>query len=194
MISARRSSLLPWIVAFKAAKALLLTALGCALLLAIHRRSPVDLVVRLAQAVQLSHTSRLFERMLRFAVRVTPREEMVAALTAFGYAVLMTAEGVGLYLRRSWARSFTIGATSSLMPIELYKILREPRVLRLLVLVLNLAVVLVYLSPTGSIRVIQLSLLIDIDVVVGGSIVRITLETREVPTSQAAALSRATVD
>ena len=143
MISARRSSLLPWIVAFKAAKALLLTALGCALLLAIHH-DPVDLVVRLAQAVQLSHTSRLFERMLRFAVRVTPREEMVAALTAFGYAVLMTAEGVGLYLRRSWARWFTIGATSSLMPIELYEILREPRVLRLLVLVLNLAVV-VYL-------------------------------------------------
>ena len=69
---------------------------------------------------------------------------MVAALTAFGYAVLMTAEGVGLYLRRSWARWFTIGATSSLMPIELYEILREPRVLRLLVLVLNLAVV-VYL-------------------------------------------------
>jgi len=141
MISVRRSSLLPWIVAFKAVKAVLLTALGSALLFAIHR-DPVDLVVRLAQAVHLSHTSRLFERMLRFAAHTTAQGEMVAALTAFGYAVLMATEGVGLYLRRSWARWFTIGATGSLMPIELYEILREPRVLRVLVFVLNFAVVL----------------------------------------------------
>jgi len=69
---------------------------------------------------------------------------VVAALTAFGYAALMAAEGVALYLRRAWARWFTIGATSSLMPIELYEILRAPRILRVLVFLLNVAVV-VYL-------------------------------------------------
>jgi len=53
-------------------------------------------------------------------------------------------EGIGLYLRRSWARWFTIGATSSLIPLEVYEIVREPHLLRVVVLLLNAAVV-VYL-------------------------------------------------
>jgi len=140
---ARTSSLLPWIVAFKAIKAALLTAFGVALLFAVHR-DPVDLVLELAQAVHLPLTSRLFDRLLMLAARTTPTKEVAVALTAFGYAILMGTEGVGLYLRRSWARWFTIGATSSLMPIEVWEIVREPRALRVLILVLNVAVV-VYL-------------------------------------------------
>jgi uncharacterized membrane protein (DUF2068 family) len=140
---ARTSSLLPWIVAFKAIKAALLTAFGVALLFAIHR-DPVDLVLHLAQAVHLPLTSRLFDRLLMLAARTTPTKEVAVALTTFGYAILMGTEGVGLYLRRSWARWFTIGATSSLMPIEVYEIVREARAVRVLILVLNVAVV-VYL-------------------------------------------------
>jgi uncharacterized membrane protein (DUF2068 family) len=134
---------LPWIVAFKAIKAALLIALGVALLFTINR-DPVDVVLQLAQAVHLPLTSHLFDRLLSFAVRTTPTKEVAIALTAFGYAILLGTEGVGLYLRRSWARWFTIGVTSSLMPIEVYEIVREPRVLRALIFVLNAAVV-VYL-------------------------------------------------
>ena len=50
-------------------------------------------------------------------------------------------EGVGLYRRRAWARWFTIGATSSLIPLELYEINREVRLLRGVILGLNAAVV-----------------------------------------------------
>ena len=46
-----------------------------------------------------------------------------------------------MYLRCHWARWFTIGATSSLIPIEVYEVIHEPRPLRLSVLVLNIAVV-----------------------------------------------------
>jgi uncharacterized membrane protein (DUF2068 family) len=51
---------------------------------------------------------------------------------------------VSLYLRKVWARWFTIIATSSLIPIELYEIARELHPLRVLVLLANLAIV-VYL-------------------------------------------------
>lgn len=139
----RTPSLLPWIVAFKAAKAALLTTFGVTALLVIHR-DPVDVVLQLARAVHLPLTSRLFDRALMLAVRTTPAKEVAVALTAFGYAILLGIEGVGLYLRRSWARWFTIGATSSLMPIEVYEIVREPRILRVAIFVLNVAVV-VYL-------------------------------------------------
>ena len=143
MITAVRSSLLPWIVAFKAVKTILLTTLGVTLLLALHR-DPVDLVLQVAEAIHLPLTSRLFDRILSLAIGTTPKKEVVAAITAFAYAGLMGTEGVGLHLRRPWARWFTIGATSSLIPIELYEVLREPRPLRILVLVVNVAVV-VYL-------------------------------------------------
>ena len=142
-MSARSASLLPWIVAFKAFKATLLTALGVTVLSAIHR-DPVDLVVRIAQAVHLPVTSRLFDRAVTLALRATPKNEVAVAATAFGYAFVLGMEGVGLYRRRSWARWFTIGATSSLIPFEVYEIVREPRLLRVLVLLLN-TVVVVYL-------------------------------------------------
>lgn len=142
-MSSRSASLLPWIVAFKAFKAALLTALGVAALSAIHR-DPVDLVVQIAQAVHLPVTSRLFDRGITLALRATPQNEVAVAATAFGYALVMGLEGVGLYLRRRWARWFTIGTTSSLIPLEVYEIIREPRLLRVFVLLLNAGVV-VYL-------------------------------------------------
>ena len=136
----KNGSLLPWIVAFKAIKTVLLTALGVALIFSIQR-DPVSLVWRAAEAVHVSTSSRVFDAALRFAFRATPAKEIGLAFAAFGYAVLMAIEGVGLYLRRRWARWFTIGATSSFIPIEVYEIVREPGALRVVVLLLNVAIV-----------------------------------------------------
>ena len=138
-----KSSLLPWIVLFKAVKASLLTALGITLLFSIHN-DPVEVVARIAELVHLPVTSRLFDRAMNLALHATPTREAGLAITAFGYAILMGTEGVGLYLRRPWARWFTIGATGSLIPVEIYEIVRHAHPLRITVLLLNVAVV-VYL-------------------------------------------------
>jgi uncharacterized membrane protein (DUF2068 family) len=101
----------------------------------------VQVVWNLAEAVHLPVTSRVFDRLVTLALRATPKKEIELALTAFAYAVLMGTEGIGLYLRRSWARWFTIGATSSLIPLEVYEIAREAHPVRIIVLALNIAVV-----------------------------------------------------
>jgi uncharacterized membrane protein (DUF2068 family) len=75
---------------------------------------------------------------------MTVGKQTALALTAFGYAALMGTEGIGLYLRKPWARWFTIIATSSLIPVEVYEIVREVHLLRVVILVVNVAVV-VYL-------------------------------------------------
>ena len=137
------STLLPWIVAFKALKAATLTALGCVLLFS-ARHDPVTVVLSIAGAVHLPISSRAFDRVLGLALQATPKKELGLALAAFTYAILMGTEGVGLYLRRSWARWFTIVATGSLIPLEVYEIVREAHPLRVVILVLNIAVV-VYL-------------------------------------------------
>jgi uncharacterized membrane protein (DUF2068 family) len=78
---------------------------------------------------------------MTFAFHATPAREVGLAVTAFGYAVLMGSEGVALYLRRPWARWFTIIATSSLIPVELYEIVREEHAVRIIVLLVNILVV-----------------------------------------------------
>ena len=118
-----RSSALNWIVPFKAFKAVTLTTLGIALLATRHD-DPVDLLTRLALTAHLTLSSELFERALRFAVRLSVGKQIALAVTAFGYAVLMGSEGVA--------------------PSEVYEILRDLHALRVVVLVANMAIV-VYL-------------------------------------------------
>jgi uncharacterized membrane protein (DUF2068 family) len=140
MFMRRSPYILDLIVAFKAVKATLLTLLGIGLLVSSHR-DPVTIALSLARAVHLPVTSRLFDRLMNFAFHATPTREVALAVTAFGYAVLMGSEGVALYLRRPWARWFTIIATSSLIPLEVYEIAREVHPLRIVVLLVNIAVV-----------------------------------------------------
>ena len=57
------------------------------------------------------------------------------------YASVFVVEGVALILRRRWAEWFTVIVTASLVPVEVYEILRHPRPLRIAVLAANLAIV-----------------------------------------------------
>jgi uncharacterized membrane protein (DUF2068 family) len=136
----RRAELLPWIIAFKAFKAIVLTALGIALCVT-RRMDPLDLLVRVALAVHLPVTSALFAHAYSLVTRVSVSDQTALALTAFAYAGLMGAEGLALYFRHPWARWFTIVATSSLIPLEAYEVVRDPRPLRVLILLANVAVV-----------------------------------------------------
>lgn len=59
-----------------------------------------------------------------------------------GYAALFLTEGTGLLFRKRWAEWLTIIATSSFMPLEVYQLIQEFTPLRLVVLLVNGAVVL----------------------------------------------------
>src|SRR5215831_624841 len=139
----RSATLLRWIVAFKGFKTVVLTALGITLL-STRTVDLNDVLMRFALAVHLPLTSRVFARALVFANGLTTTKQTALALTAFGFAGLMGTEGVALYLRKPWARWLTIAATSSLIPIEVYEISREVHPLRVLILIVNVAIV-VYL-------------------------------------------------
>jgi uncharacterized membrane protein (DUF2068 family) len=65
----------------------------------------------------------------------------ISALGA-GYAALFLTEGTGLLFRKRWAEWLTIVATSSLMPIEVYELVKAFTGVRLLALLINAAVVL----------------------------------------------------
>lgn len=59
----------------------------------------------------------------------------------FIYAGVFLVEGVGLARQKRWAEYFTIITTSSLLPIEIYELVRRVSLGRCLALAVNLAVV-----------------------------------------------------
>ena len=61
-----------------------------------------------------------------------------------GYAILHTIEGIGILRGKRWGGLLIILATSSLIPVECYEILRRPSLVRITALLLNLGIV-VYL-------------------------------------------------
>ena len=148
MVKDRHQGLLGWIIAFKAFKAVALTALGIVLITTRHS-DLLDLLVRLAMAVHLPLSSHVLDWLLRVASGLTITKRTALGITAFGYAVLMASEGVALHLRRPWAFWFTIIATCTLIPVEVYEIVRKPDALRILVLVVNVGIVF-YLWQQGD--------------------------------------------
>src|SRR4029077_11932874 len=85
-----------------------------------------EFIGTLLSKLQLVHTKELKE---------------MSALGA-GYAALFLIEGTGLPFRKRWAEWLTIVATSSLMPLEVYELIKQFTVVRLLVVLANAAVVL----------------------------------------------------
>jgi uncharacterized membrane protein (DUF2068 family) len=65
-------------------------------------------------------------------------------LGSFVYAALFLTEGIGLWLMKTWAEWFTVAITGSLIPLEIFEIHRRPTIVKIVVLVINIAVV-VYL-------------------------------------------------
>jgi uncharacterized membrane protein (DUF2068 family) len=103
-------------------------------------------------------------------LRIDPDNEFIGALLrklqlvhtkelsalGAGYAALFLTEGTGLLFRKRWAEWLTIVATSSLMPFEVYELVKKFTAVRLLALLVNAAVVLylIYLvrqkGPSGD--------------------------------------------
>jgi uncharacterized membrane protein (DUF2068 family) len=137
----QKSAILSWIVFFKVVKCVSLTTVGVFLFHYLHS-DPVALVVRAANAIDLPSTSRLFTHAVDLAMGLTVGKQIALALTSFAYAILLGAEAVGLALRRHWARWFTISITSSLLPFEIFEIVRRPgEPIRILTFIVNVAIV-----------------------------------------------------
>jgi uncharacterized membrane protein (DUF2068 family) len=71
----------------------------------------------------------------------TKELKQLSALGA-GYAALFLTEGTGLLFRQYWAEWLTIIATSSLVPLEVYELIKQFTAVRLLLLIGNIGIVL----------------------------------------------------
>jgi uncharacterized membrane protein (DUF2068 family) len=129
------------IAIFKFIKGALLLALACGALTMLHKDVASHVALWLDQ-LRIDPDNQVIGTLLSKLQLVHTKELKQLSALGLGYAGLFLTEGTGLLFRQRWAEWLTIIATSSLMPLEAYELIKELTAMRLLVLVASVAVVL----------------------------------------------------
>jgi uncharacterized membrane protein (DUF2068 family) len=112
--------------------------LGAGVYLLFHLNSDFGrLGDRVMRAIELDPRRPFLHRIVVYLHHLHASELRVAALFALGYGLLELVEGTGLWLDQLWAEYLTVVATSLLIPIELYELVRHPTALKAGGLVVN---------------------------------------------------------
>jgi len=128
------------IAIFKFLKAAALTALSVGVFRTLHQ----DLGMRLehwVRAMRLDPGNRYIEHALLRVSDLSPAQIKRIGLVGLLYAGLFLVEGTGLWLQRRWGEWVTVVLTGMLVPVEVYEIYRHPSVVKIALLVVNVAVV-----------------------------------------------------
>jgi|ERR1700722_4130489 uncharacterized membrane protein (DUF2068 family) len=128
------------IAVFKLLKAILLIAVGMSALHLLHK-DVASIAQHWVKMLGLDPGNRYVDRALQKAGDLTPNKIKSLGVVSFIYAGLFLTEGIGLWLVKRWAEWFSVIITTSLVPVEVYEIYRHPHPIKILVLILNIAVV-----------------------------------------------------
>lgn len=134
------TGLLRAVAIFKLLKAALLIITGIGFLKLVHA-DPAMQLDRWVTHLGLDPGSRLLARVIQKTTNIPPHRIRELGIVTFVYAGLFLTEGIGLWMLKLWAEWFTVIATGSLVPIEAYEIYRHPTAIKVLVLLLNIAIV-----------------------------------------------------
>ncbi len=129
------------IAVFKLFKGGLLLLVGFGLLELMHA-DIASLFSRLLEFLHINADTRLMHALVLKVDALKPHSVLMAGLLSLGYAVLLLAEGIGLWLEVSWAAYLTVVSTSALVPIEVYELIERVTLPRIILLVVNLVIVL----------------------------------------------------
>src|SRR6202022_127514 len=132
-----------FIAAYKLMKGLGLLALGIGALRLLHK----DVAAEIAQwldVLRVAPHNHYIQKLLEKLGMVDDRKLRALSIGTFFYSGLFLTEGVGLALRKRWAEYLTIISTASLLPLEVYEIVKHVSAAKILVLVANIGIV-VYL-------------------------------------------------
>jgi uncharacterized membrane protein (DUF2068 family) len=128
------------IAAFKLFKGLVLLAVGIGAVKLVHKDIAFELE-RWADMFRVDPNNHYIHLLLERFLTLDARKLKELSVGTFFYSALLLTEGTGLLLGQRWAEYFTIIATSSFIPLEVYEIVKRVRPAKLIVLLLNIVVV-----------------------------------------------------
>jgi uncharacterized membrane protein (DUF2068 family) len=124
---------------FKLSKAVLSIALGVGALRMVHRDLGV-LVLRISDFLRIDPESHLVGLVMDKADLVGSHQLRQFSQITFLYAALCLLEGTGLMLEKRWAEYFTLILTVLALPWECYELAMHFTSVRIVLLLINLAV------------------------------------------------------
>jgi uncharacterized membrane protein (DUF2068 family) len=128
------------IAILKFLKGLILLIVGIKLLTLINRdvgEWAMDFVNRHG----IDAENRFVHGILEKLAGVNRNQMMMMSGGAFVYSSLQLTEGIGLWMEKRWAEYLTVVATSLFVPLEIYEIFEKFTWVRVVILILNLAIV-----------------------------------------------------
>jgi uncharacterized membrane protein (DUF2068 family) len=131
------------VAAYKLVKGLALLALGIGALSLLHKDLAAE-AARWIDLLRIDPQNHYIQSLLARIARVDTRKLKGLSIGTFLYSGVFLTEGVGLALRKRWAEYLTILTTASLLPLEVYEIAKRFSMAKIVVLLVNIAVV-VYL-------------------------------------------------
>lgn len=140
MADSHSRRLLRIIAIFKFLKAALLAATGIGALRLV-KYNVFEYATYLVGKYHLNPGNHFVARLLERTTSVTPKRLHELGIIAFVYSALFLAEGIGLWSLKRWGEWLTVIITSSLLPFEIYEAWHRFTFAKLLVLVINVAVV-----------------------------------------------------
>ena len=129
------------IAVFKLCKGALLLLVGFGLLELMHA-DIATLFSMLLESLHINADTRLVHALMLKVDALKPHSILIAGLISLGYAALLLAEGIGLWLEVSWAAYLTVVSTSALVPFEVYELIERVTLPRIILLAVNLVIVL----------------------------------------------------
>jgi uncharacterized membrane protein (DUF2068 family) len=145
-----------WIIAiglFKLFQALLFILLGFGAMRLLHK-DLMDIAEHFVLAMRFDPEGHFVNLFLDKVALIDPHRLKQISAVVFAIAGLDIIEGTGLVLERVWAEYVTLVLTASFLPWEFFEILRHVTWIRVVLLVINLAVV-AYLLYYVKLRVHQ---------------------------------------
>ena len=134
------SGLIRVIALFKLLKAASLIVVGFGVLKLIH----ADVATQLERWVAMfgfDPDGRMISQAIQKVTNLSPARIREFGIVSFVYAGLFLTEGIGLWRLKRWAEWFTVVITSSLLPLEIYELFHRLTPIKILVLIINVAVV-----------------------------------------------------
>jgi uncharacterized membrane protein (DUF2068 family) len=128
------------IAAFKLLKGFALLAVGIGALKLLHK-DLAAVVEHWINVFQVDPHNHFIHKLLEKLAILDDRRLKELSVGTFLYAAIFLIEGVGLALRKRWAEYFTIITTSSLLPIEIYELVKHASLGKGFALLINLGVV-----------------------------------------------------
>ncbi len=134
---------------FKLFKALLLIAVGIGALKLLHK-NVAEAATHWIEVLRVDPDNRFIHPILGKLFRVGPKQLKELSAGTFFYAALLLVEGVGLLMRKHWAEYFTAITTAALIPLELYDLSKHITAGKIIVLVINVAIVIYLVARLRS--------------------------------------------